>query len=160
MEGSVSAPLPFSGYAARKSRRVQLIGFATLWLLVLLGALGVLGKGPLNETAIANDRVKVEYERVLRLRASTEFRIAASPTGPRVRVEIESTDPSELELDPIVPEPETWRVTAHGALLDFAAQGGETRLALRETPRRIGVREVRIAVDHAERLSIRQVVLP
>ena len=160
MQGSVSAPLPLSGSAAPRSRRGQLVGFAMLWLLVLLGALGVLGKGPLNETTIANDRAHVDYERVLRARASTEFRIAASPVGPRVRVEVESTDPGELELDPIVPEPETQRVTARGAVLDFATQGGAILLELRETPRRIGVRTVRITVDHAEPLWIRQLILP
>jgi hypothetical protein len=160
MQGSVSAPLPLSGYAAPRSRRGQLVGFAMLWLLVLLGALGVLGKGPLNERTIANDRVQVQYERVLRVRASTEFRIAASTVGPRVRVEVESTEPSELALDPIVPEPATQQLTARGAVLDFAAQGGAVLLALRETPHRIGPRKVRITVDRAEPLWIRQVVLP
>ena len=59
-----------------------------------------------------------------------------------------------------MPAPASQQLTARGAALDFAASGGEIELAPHETPRRIGMRQVRIAVDRAEPLWIRQLVLP
>jgi hypothetical protein len=160
MQEFASAPLPLRGTAAPKTRRGQLVGFGMLWLLVLLGALGVLGNGPLNGAVSQQEGVRVEYERVLHLRASAEFRIAASPVGPRLRLEIESIDPAELELEPLVPEPTAQLLTARGAVFDFAARSDEIQIALRETPRRIGLRKVRILVDHGEPVWIRQLILP
>jgi hypothetical protein len=149
------------GVGAPGRRTWQKVGWILLAAFVLAGAAGALGHGPLSRASVAHGDVRIEYERVLRMRAPTAFRVAMSRGAPaRVRLAVELEDPTDIDLEGVVPEPLHTRASERGPVYELAAHDGAIRFELRGVPRRLGYTETRLAIAGADPVAIRQLVLP
>jgi hypothetical protein len=156
---SASHGLPGVGGPGR--RTWQKIGWSLLAVFVGAGAAGALGNGPLSRVSLSHGDVRIEYERVLRMRAPTELRVSVAQGAPaRLEVAVESANPSDIELEGVVPEPLHTRASERGPVYELATHDGAIRFALRAVPRRLGYTETRLSIGAAEPVAIRQLVLP
>jgi hypothetical protein len=144
-------------------RTAQRLGWLLLLLVILAAGAGAFGDGPLSRASLpAPGGLRVDYERVVRRRAPTEIRIVAPlPAGADGALAIDVTAlPGQERLVP-VPAAQQERVTASGTRFEIATRGqGPFEIALRNVPRRLGRREIRLAIGLAEPIVIRQLVLP
>jgi hypothetical protein len=144
-------------------RTAQRLGWLLLLLLALAAAAGAFGDGPVSRASLsAPGGLRVDYERVVRRRAPTEIRIVVpSPAAPGGSLAIDVTAlPAQERLVP-VPAAQHERVSASGMRFEIATRGeGPFEIALRNLPRRVGRREIRLAIGPGEPVAIRQLVLP
>lgn len=142
-------------------RTWQKVGWILLAAFVGAGAAGALGNGPLSRASLSRDDVRIEYERVLRMRAPTEFRVAVARGAPaRLVVAVETADPSDIDLEGVVPEPLHTRASERGPVYELATHDGAIRFSLRGVPRRLGYSETRLSIGDDAPVAIRQLVLP
>ena len=106
----------------RAAWRVERIAWATIALVLLATLLGVFGDGPVSHARSGSaDTVELEYDRLLRAAAPTEYRLSVQPslaTDGRFSVRIDQSLVDMMQLDSIVPEPEA--VTAGAGYTEFS----------------------------------------
>jgi hypothetical protein len=159
--GAVSTPERLPGVGSPGNRTWQWIGWCLLAAFVLAGAAGAFGNGPLNRATLSDGDVRVDYDRVLRLRVPTEFHVAvARGVPPRVDVAIETKEPDDFAIEAIAPDPLATRANGRGRVYEMAARDGEIRFVLHGAARKIGRNETRLAIGGAEPITIRQWVVP
>lgn len=142
-------------------RTWQKTGWILLAVFVGAGAAGALGSGPLARASRSQGDVRIDYERVVRMRAPTEFRVAVAHGAPaRLEVAVETADPLDIDLEGVVPEPLHTRASERGPVYELATHDGEIRFSLRGVPRRLGYSETRFSIGHDAPIAIRQLVLP
>jgi hypothetical protein len=131
--------------------------------VILAAVAGAFGDGPLSRASlVVPGGLRIDYERIVRRHAPSEIRILvpSAPTpGGSLRIDVTPLPPEE-RLVPF-PAPQRERVTASGARFEIATRGeGPFEIALRNAPRRLGRRAIRLEVGPAEPVAIRQLVLP
>lgn len=108
--------------------KIQRAGWATMALLVLLGAAGLFGHGPVSRTSAGDHRgpLWVEYERFGRHQGSSELRIhvRSAQTDP-VRIWIGPDYTDSVEIQQIIPSPMTSALAGRGVAFEVAAPGQE-----------------------------------
>jgi hypothetical protein len=109
------------------SRTVQHLAWGALALFVAAGAVGLFGNGPWNRATRTGDGIRLEYERVLRVGAGSDVRLALEPPSPdRVRLAL-AFDARRLRIQQVFPEPRRQRAQPDGAELEFASGGARWR---------------------------------
>jgi hypothetical protein len=110
-------------------------------ILLILGALGLFGDGPLSDASDASAALRVQYERFIRRDRPMELRIDARPAaGDEARIAVSSDYLHALRIDSILPTPEHVEETGQDVLLVFGlARGSESvRITLDATPLQMG----------------------
>ena len=91
----------------RAAWRVERIAWAVIALSLLAAVLGVFGDGPLSSTrAGESTSLSVEYERLLRSAAPTEYRFDASRiviSDGTLRLRFDQALIDDIEIDTVVP---------------------------------------------------------
>jgi hypothetical protein len=143
------------------ARTAQRCAWGALALFVAAAAAGVFGHGPWNRVTRAGDGLQVEYDRVLRVGAASELRLALEgPSPERVRLAV-AFDGARVRIDDVFPEPARQRALPDGAELEIEIGGkGPAQIALRLLPLEPGRSELRLAVDSRPPARLAQRVLP
>jgi hypothetical protein len=136
-------------------------------LLLLAGAAGLFGRGPLSTTA-AGERggpLWAEYERFARFRTPTMLTVHLGPQllhGGRVAMRITGPINERLPISRIVPQPVAASPIADGQLLTFpiASPADSVSIHLALEPGRVGPSHGTVSVEGAAPLPVSQFVYP
>ena len=95
----------------RAAWRAERIGWVVMAMLLLAALVGLLGDGPLSRANVADaSGFRIEYDRLLRASAPSEFRIEAPPSIARdgeLRVRFDQSLLDHVEIESILPEPKS-----------------------------------------------------
>lgn len=140
---------------------VERVAWAVFVLILFLTVLGLTGSGGFFATASRTiDTGRLEYPRVSRWEASSEFRVAFSGGAETHRLAIEPIFFEYLEVEGIQPQPERSFTSADGVVMEFAAeQGAPVNVILYYRPLRPGYFNYNLRMDDAA-TSLSMVVLP
>lgn len=147
--------------------RMERVAWMVMLLLMAASLLGVFGSGPLSRAqAGQSGTLTLDYDRVQRSSAPTEYRFEAAPALARdgqLRLRFDAALLEEVELDSIVPEPETVRsgpgYTEFAFALDAAA-AQPASIVFQFQPATFGHVRGRVATAGAPPLVVDQIVLP
>lgn len=147
--------------------RIERVGWSIMVLLVVAALLGLLGDGLLGEARQGrSDGLAVEYQRLQRAAAPTEYRFSVGPalaSAGRVKLRFDAALLEDAELLSVVPEPET--VTTGPEYIEFAfavQDAGEApgRISFRFKPTTFGRVKGHVAADGATPLLLDQFIYP
>jgi len=130
-------------------------------VLVILGGIGLLGRGPLAQQRLQGDGVTVEYERVTRYQAPTRIAVtmhggAQQPT----RLFVNRSLLERIQLQSVMPRPVAAEPRENGAVLVFPPSAGNGRVMLVAEPGVIGVPRQEVGLDGRVPVEFAQLVLP
>jgi hypothetical protein len=135
--------------SSRRPWRVRHIGAAVAFAVLVLGALGLFGDGPLSNASDASAALRVQYERFIRRNRPMELRIDARPAaGDEARIAVSSDYLHALRIDSILPYPEHLEETGQDVILVFRpARGSESvRITFDATPLHVGMLHAHVRV--------------
>jgi hypothetical protein len=161
----VGMDLPFE----QRWWRFERIVWTALWIFLLLGVLGIFGRGPLSRHSVhgAGGALVVTYDRFARFGTPTMMmltisRRAAAPNG-SVTVHISGTQMRMFPVQSIVPLPALERPDgAGGAYLTwFVPRGaGTATVYVAQMPVSAGAFESRVGLPGSVGVRFRQIVYP
>ncbi len=146
--------------------RAQRVGWAIMLTLVVAGALGVFGRGPLSHATARSPRgdISIDYERFARLGAPFKLtvKVASGSLPAPVRLSISREYLDRMMIERILPRPVS--VRARGDLLEYAFEltGGKATRAevvFEMQPSQAGVNHGALGMG-TEVLTFRQLVYP
>ncbi|PLS77907.1 MAG: hypothetical protein CYG59_21275 [Chloroflexi bacterium] len=150
-----------------RSWRVQRIGWTIFSLILLAAFVGLLGGGPLSAASAGgeNEPLEVQYARFARHRSPTQIEVKLQPgavSGDEARVWVDSQYLDGVELQNIVPEPDSAEAAPDRMIYVFKVNQGDqpTSITFNVMPERAGVRKVRVGLDGGATLNFRQIVYP
>lgn len=150
----------------RAAWRVERVGWTVIALLLAGAMLGVFGDGPLSRAHSGSaDTLRVEYDRLVRSSAPTEYRFTIDPSvaqGGELRLRFDRSLVDHMELDSIIPEPGRQAATPGHAEFVFRIEPGEgpARIDFRYRPATFGWHRGRVSVAGAHALRIDQYAYP
>lgn len=151
----------------RSAWRLEHASWALMALLLVAALLGVFGGGPLSHARTGSaGTVELEYDRLLRAAAPTEYRLEIQPgfaADGRLEVRIDQDLVDAMEIASIVPEPES--VTAGPGYTRFSFRieaGGRSpaRVVIGFEPATFGRFSGALSVDDAAPLTVSHFVFP
>lgn len=133
-------------------------------LLLIASLLGLFGDGPLSHAESGSSRtLTVQYDRLLRSSAPAEYRFEANPTmvtGHELRLRFDQSLIDGIEIDSMVPEPETEEAGPNSTEFAFRVKANTpVKVNVRYRPTTFGRRSGRVSVGGHEVL-IAQFVYP
>jgi hypothetical protein len=147
----------------RREWIVQRIGWAVLALLLLAGALGVFGKGPLADQSLSNATARLDYERFVRRDADTRWTLTLHRTvaGSTAQIAIDATLASNFEIVSIHPTPSSTALSAGRWVYSFdVRESGEVPVIFIVQPEKVGRHGGTITVGDAAPFTISQLAYP
>ena len=151
----------------RAAWRAERIAWAVGALALVAALLGLFGYGPLSRTtAGTRDVLEVEYDRVQRSSAPTDYEVTAGAALARagtVRLRFDQGLVDGMEIDSVVPEPE--HVIAGTGYTEFVfntvpGDGAPARIVYRFRPATFGHRRGRITAPGAPPVLLDQYIYP
>jgi hypothetical protein len=151
--------------AQRRLWRIQRVARVVVLLILALSLAGVLGGGPLSHHTASSEGCSLEYERIGYRDTPQVYRFKLAPEVVRsgkVRVSFDNEALSRLNLEQIVPEPGTTRLTPDGILFEFEVEEGEGQRELRFIFQSdaAGLHTTRIDVERCPTIRLKQLFLP
>jgi hypothetical protein len=148
--------------------RFERIGWAVMATLLLGGLLGAFGDGPLSRAQAGRpDTLSVDYDRLQRAKAPTEYRFQANPGLVRdgqLRLRFDAALLEQVELQSIIPDPESVRsgpgYTEFVLAMDPSPGRQSADVVFRFQPVRFGHVRGRVTAAGAEPLVIDQYIYP
>jgi hypothetical protein len=145
------------GFASRE-RHVQRAGIAILTVLVLLGAAGLFGDGPLSRAEARDQSLTVEYQRFTRQSARHVVGIDSGARGTQARIAFDNAFLQHYAIEEV--RPPRVEIEDHGGQLVFIVPttNGAARLELHLEALEPGVFSTRIHVEGGGTTTVRQIV--
>lgn len=145
--------------------RLQPIGWSIMLLIVIAGLLGAFGGlGPLNETRVSIEGMRITYERFPPFGGETHVRISIDTSGiegDSVRLSLETEYIERMQIQRMDPPPMRTEAREGAMVYEMAAGGsGGTVLLLTLRPRKIGVTAGRFEVQGAGGAELKHFVYP
>lgn len=146
--------------------RIERVAWATMALLLIAALLGVFGGGPLSHgrTGSANT-LTVEYDRILRASAPTQYRFLVHPSISakgvlRLRVDHSLVDP--MQLDSIIPEPDSQSAGPSYTEFSFGVEPGTAPVSIvfQFRPATFGRHAGQVSVPGVPPLTIEHFIYP
>jgi hypothetical protein len=151
----------------RREWRIERIGWLVMAALLAAGLLGLLGYGPLSRARAGEaGTLSLEYDRLQRSSAPTEYRFDAAPSLARdgeLRLRFDDTLLDEVEMQSIVPEPREVRSGPGYTEFVFAmdrTEGPSAHIQFQFEPATFGHVRGRVTADGAAPLVIDQIIYP
>lgn len=149
----------------RREWRLERMGWAVMAVLLAAALLGLLGDGPMGRVRADGPGASLEYDRLQRAAAPTEYRFAIDPAlavDGRVRLRFDETLLEEVELLSIVPEPEAVATGPGYVEYAFAVHGPGARapVSFRFQPTTFGRVSGRVTPVGGQPLALDQFVYP
>jgi hypothetical protein len=146
--------------------RVERVGWALMAAMLAAALAGLFGDGPLSRAhAGSAQSLRVEYDRLVRSSAPTEYRFFVHPamaTQGELHLRFDRSLVEHMELDSIIPEPE--RQVAGSGHTDFVFRmepgAGPLRIDLRYRPATFGRQRGEVSVVGRDALRIEQFAFP
>jgi hypothetical protein len=107
--------------------RIERIGWAVMFVILLTASAGFFGHGPLSMVVIRNESLRVEYERFGRYHAATSLRFNLEPTvqkHDRITIWLSNQYLLNMRVVGTVPQPERMEVSSEGLRFVFSAGEG------------------------------------
>lgn len=150
----------------RRAWRIERVGWAVMALVLAATLLGAFGDGPMSRAQEGSARaLSVEYDRLLRSSAPTEYRFQTHPSIANrgaLRLRFDRSLVDLMELDSIIPAPE--HQEAGPGYTDFifslAPGSSSARIDFRFRPATFGRHVGRVSVAGAHPVVIDQFVYP
>lgn len=145
---------------------VERIGWAIMLLLVLAGASGLFGGGPLSQATAGEQggALWVEYPRFARLKAPTELRLhvgSESVAGDTARVWLDQRYLDSARVEQVSPEPDQVVVGADRLEYVFAAASEQpATLTFFLEPEHVGRHAGRIGIVDGPTVEFSQIIWP
>ena len=155
----LSRTLPFQ----RREWLVQRIGWVMMGLIILAGALGLMGNGPLAKRMLANDTLQLDFEWLVRRDAQTTWKLTprAAPTGGAYRVSLDANWAQHFEIHSIEPEPDSTHLANGRWVYEFEARDARpTPIVFHVEARKTGPLEGSVGLNDAQPLVVKQFVFP
>ena len=147
--------------------RIERVGWAVMAALALAGVLGLLGNGPLGRAHAEGGGLALDYDRLQRAKAPTEYRFHVDPALARdgtLRLRFSDALLEEVEIETIVPEPDSVRAGPGFTEYAFAVARGDrdraARIALHYRPTTFGPVRGRVWTEGAPPLDVAHFVYP
>lgn len=150
----------------KRTWTAERIGWGLMLLLVLAGASGLFGGGPLSQATAGQqgDALWVEHPRFARLKAPTELRLhlgAESVSGDTVRVWLDQRYLDSARVDQVSPEPDQVVVGADRLEYVFATASGQPlTLTFFLEPEHVGRHVGRIGIEDGPTVEFSQIIWP
>lgn len=151
----------------RHQWRFERIGWVLMAALLAAGLLGLLGYGPLSRAHAGKPgALTLQYDRLQRSSAPTEYRFEAAPSlvrDGRLRLRFDDALLDEVEMQSIIPQPTEMR-TGPG-YIEFvfamdAGKGSPAHIQFQFKPATFGHVRGRITADGTAPLVVDQIVYP
>lgn len=142
---------------------VQRIGWVLLTLLLLAGALGLFGNGPLSHRTLGNQAATFEYERFIRKDADArwEFQLEDGAAGNQVEIAIDAAFARQFEFRSIQPTPVSTVLDGGRWVYRFDARGpAGTAVVFIVQPESLGSHSGTITVNDAAPFTLSQFTYP
>jgi hypothetical protein len=149
----------------RAAWRVERIGWLLMVLVLAATLLGVFGDGPLSHARSGSSQhLSVRYDRLLRSSAPAQYAFVANAAGAsagELRLRFDRSLMEDIELDSIVPQPETEDAGPDYTEFAFRVRGNApVNIDLRYRPATFGRRSGRVSVGGQHAVLIDQFVYP
>lgn len=155
----------------RRSWKFQRIGWIMMALFVLAGIMGLLGPGLLSHTTISTptQSLQVEYDRLIRLHASTRLKVQSTPTTATVedadrimQIQIRREYLEQFQIAHILPEPEAVLIQPTNLRYDFLISKSDQPISITIDlePKQIGWIEGEIGLSADTQVQFKQWVYP
>ena len=151
----------------RREWRIERIGWVVMAALLAAGLLGLLGYGPLSQVQAGEPgTLSVDYDRLQRASAPSEYRFTVAPTLVRdgeLRLRFDDTLLDEVDIKSIIPEPK--QVRSGPGYTEFvfamdAAEGPPARVQFQFQQATFGHVRGSVTADGAAPLVIDQFIYP
>lgn len=150
----------------RADWRVERVGLAVIAIILMGALLGVFGDGPLSHGRSGSGQaVSVEYERLLRASAPTQYRFHVDPslaTQGILDLRMDNSLVDLMQVDSIVPEPERQTAGPTYTAFSFRVEPGTSpaSVVFQFRPATFGRHEGQVVVPGAPALSIDHFIFP
>jgi hypothetical protein len=141
----------------------QRVGWILLALLLLAGAAGVFGNGPLADATLDNAVASLKYERFVRRDADTRWELTLRdvPAGGTADIAIDAAFAAHFEITAIQPEPSSAFLSDGRWVYRFDIRdGGEQQVVFILQPERVGRHAGSIEVAGAPPFTLSQLTYP
>ena len=155
----LNEPLPFQ----RRDWIVQRIGWVLMALVIMAGALGLFGNGPLARRETSSAALRFEYEWLLHQHAQTTWLLTphAPPRDGRYRLALDADWAQHFRIEDIEPRPQVAELSGGRWVYEFRAEGGRAApIQFHVEPRESGLFEGSVQLDDAPPLAVTQFVYP
>jgi hypothetical protein len=143
----------------RRERVAQQIGVGLLTLLVVAGAAGLFGNGPLSAVTTTSGGLTIRYERFARqsFRTSLQIEAAAPSPGPAaIRLSRHFID--RVDVVEMRPPGALTQLDREFAIFEVPSSSGAAFLEVQYEPKHYGVLESQVRLDGQSMGHLRQVV--
>jgi hypothetical protein len=155
----LNEPLPFQ----RREWLWQRIGWVAMALVIIAGALGLFGDGPLARRELSNAALRVEYDALLHRDAQTTWVMTplTPPRDGRFRLTLDANWARHFRIDDIEPRPRSTELSGGRWAYEFRAQDGRaTPILFHVEPRSPGRFRGSVQLDGAPPIALTQFVYP
>lgn len=116
----------------KKDIVAQRIGWVLMFLIILVGCLGVFGTGVLSMKTLKGRAGSVEYERFMRFDNETELRFRCRHTAGNLTLSLPLAYLQCFRIEDIIPEPSTSELSNERMIYHFTSSGkAEVRMAVK-----------------------------
>lgn len=149
----------------RREWVVQRVAWAVVAALLIAGVVGLFGAGPLSHAVASSGPLTLEYDRLLRRRAPSQYELAVSPdiaTAGEVALWLDAALLEKIDIDQIVPEPTEAATGSDRIVYRFAVADPEqtAQITFHLEPSEPGAVRGRIGLIDGQELTIDQFIYP
>jgi hypothetical protein len=148
----------------RATWRAERIGWALLWLIMILALLGLFSEGLLSTTSAESPAgdLRVTYGRFQRSGAPAEVKLEAAPqNGQEVVIRVSAPMLDAFTIESISPRPQAERGVTNGIELVFPVAAGEPLTAyMNVRPHKVGFVSSEIGIGRGRPAQLNQFIYP
>jgi hypothetical protein len=151
--------LPFQ----RRQWAFERIGWAFLALILLAGAAGAFGDGPLSRKQAGEGNLQVDYERFVRHDKPTDIDMTVTPgNSGEVRVSVTREFLLAVQMEQVTPEPEHVEAGGDALTYVFVAPSSATSIEVTFTfrPDELGSHEATVRAGEGQAVTLKQFTYP
>jgi hypothetical protein len=159
----VGQDLPF----LQRAWKVQRVGWVVMLLIAMAAVLGLFGRGPLASATVGEPgaSLRMEYDRFTRHASPTRLKVllaAGAAEGDKARVWVDREYLQGVDIEQIIPEPESVSAAGEGLIYVFPIADPErpTAILFSIKPDDFGYRSGAIGLADGPRLRFSQLVFP
>jgi hypothetical protein len=140
--------------------RIQRAGWVVLGLATIAASLGLFGRGFLSSASVANNGLRLRYERWERFQRPTMIQLQISSNAGAKSVFIDRRYLDAIRIEGIMPQPEKVEANSRGVIYHFAGEGEPITVTIHLEMEQFGVVSGQINLLGGPTISFNQFVYP